>query len=168
MHQTNIPQRTILQQKWPQMCTFLLQNVTLRDMAHTHSGICEMGLFHALGARNGTVSKDQIAWYWYIKPIVTITSSLNNICKTKYHCICKRVLVYVVLDETQEISFYSWVILNYYGTINYTDTKVLSFWPKSHHIDNIASCHFHNFRYSQWRRFCAYQMTFQLPLLFER
>ena len=27
-----------------EMCTFLLQNVALWDMAHMHSGICEMGL----------------------------------------------------------------------------------------------------------------------------
>ena len=29
-----------------EMCTFLLQNVALWDMAQMHSGICEMGLLH--------------------------------------------------------------------------------------------------------------------------
>ena len=39
MHQTNIPQGIILWQKCAHMCTFLLQNVALWDMAEMHSGI---------------------------------------------------------------------------------------------------------------------------------
>ena len=48
VHQTNIPQCTILQQKCAHVCTFLSQNGALWDACLMQCGIHEMGLLGLL------------------------------------------------------------------------------------------------------------------------
>ena len=46
MHQSHIPQCTILLQKCAHGCTFLLQNVASWDICLMHCGMCERGLLY--------------------------------------------------------------------------------------------------------------------------
>ena len=103
MHQSHMPQCTILYQKYAHTCTFLLQNGTLWDMGLVHRGICEIGLLDVtikkdICHRGRYTSRRKLTrWlqmHWYSirsRPSsTTITTSLclivkRNTCSSSFH-----------------------------------------------------------------------------------
>ena len=86
LHQTNIPQCTILWQKCAHMCTFLLQNGALCDMGLVHYGICETDNLSPCIASN------------YSNPAATChTHSMSHELCTPFCLLCIALAMFSVL-----------------------------------------------------------------------